>query len=68
MRERRERMGQSGLVDELIVRGTARVREETQATVREVKRAMGLTGAWNRIRRSAERHAKRSEELEQGGR
>ena len=67
MRERRERLGQSGIVDELIVRGTARVREETQAIVHEVRRAMGLTGAWNRIRRSAERHAKRSGTLEHGG-
>ena len=66
MRERRERFGQSGIVDEVIVRGTARVREETQATVREVRRAMGLTGAWNRIRRSAERHAKRPQQPEQG--
>jgi len=68
MRERRERYATPGLVDELIVRGTARVREETQATVREVRRAMGLTGAWNRIRRSAERHAKRPGEPGQDGR
>ena len=60
MRERLERMGRSGLVDELIVSGTARVREETQQTVWEARRAMGLTGVWNRIRRSAERGAKRS--------
>jgi len=64
MRERRDRMGRSGLVDELIVNGTARVREETQATVREVRRAMGLTGAWNRIRRAAERGAKRPSDPE----
>lgn len=66
MRERRERFSRSGLVDELIVRGTARVREETQETVREVRRAMGLTGAWNRIRRAAERSAKRSTEQKPG--
>lgn len=62
MRERRELFSRSGLVDELIVSGTARVREETQQTVREVRRAMGLTGVWNRIRRSAERGAKRTVE------
>jgi len=55
MRERRERYSQPGLVDRLIVNGTERVRLETQATVQEMKKAMGLTGAWNRIRRKAER-------------
>lgn len=57
MRERRARFDQPGLIDELLVRGTARVRTETQATVREVRKAMGLSGAWNRIRRRAERRA-----------
>ena len=56
MRERRERFSEPGLIDRLIVEGTERVREETIATVREMRKAMGLTGAWNRIRRSAERH------------
>lgn len=55
MRERRLRHEGAGIVEELIVRGTARTRQETQATVHEVRRAMGLTGAWNRIRRRAER-------------
>jgi tryptophanyl-tRNA synthetase len=57
MRERRERYAASGLVDQMIVDGTQRVRAETQQTVFAMKKAMGLTGAWNRIRRSAERHA-----------
>ncbi len=56
MRERRERFSESGFVDRLIVEGTERVREEALATVREMKKAMGLTGAFNRIRRSAGRH------------
>lgn len=55
MRERRLRYEGTGIVDDLIERGTARTREETQATVFEVRRAMGLTGAWNRIRRRAGR-------------
>jgi len=55
MRERRERFAEPGLVDRLIVEGTAQVRLETQATVLATKKAMGLTGAWNRIRRKAER-------------
>ena len=56
LRDRRERFSAAGLVDNLIVSGTERVREETRLTVREMKRAMGLAGVWNRIRRSAERH------------
>jgi len=55
MRERRERFSQPGLVDQLIENGTRRVRTETQETVFAMKRAMGLTGAWNRIRRRAAR-------------
>jgi tryptophanyl-tRNA synthetase len=55
MRERRRRHEGTGIVEELIVRGTARTREKTQATLREVRQAMGLSGAWNRIRRRAER-------------
>ncbi|MBA2468098.1 MAG: tryptophan--tRNA ligase [Chloroflexia bacterium] len=55
MRERRERFSKPGLVEQLIEDGTGRVRAETQETVYAMKRAMGLTGAWNRIRRRAER-------------
>jgi len=55
MRERRERSSRPGLVEQLIEDGTGRVRAETQETVYAMKRAMGLTGAWNRIRRRAER-------------
>ena len=58
MRERRERFAEPGFVDALLIAGTERVREETILTVREMKRAMGLAGVWNRIRRSAERHAR----------
>lgn len=56
MRERRIRFSEPGYVDNLIVAGTERVREETALTVREMRKAMGLAGVWNRIRRTAERH------------
>lgn len=59
LRERRERFSTPGLVDDLIVAGTERVREETRLTVREMKKAMGLAGVWNRIRRSSERYQPR---------
>ena len=60
MRERRatyER--QSGLVDEIIVDGTERTRREVQAVTAEVKKAMGITGTYNQLRRKAEQARKR---------
>lgn len=59
IRERRARFAEPGYVDALLVAGTERVREETIFTVREMKRAMGLGGVWNRIRRAAERREQR---------
>jgi tryptophanyl-tRNA synthetase len=51
--------GQSGLVDEVIYQGTLRMREVAAETLREVKKAMGLAGSFNRIARKAEDRAKR---------
>jgi tryptophanyl-tRNA synthetase len=62
MRERRLRYSTSGFAESLIEQGTHRVRAETQDTVMAMKRAMGLTGAWNRIHRRAERYQKREAE------
>lgn len=60
MRERRSVYeAQSGLVDEIIVDGTERTRREVQTVVAEVKRAMGLTGTYNQLRRKAEQARKR---------
>ncbi len=61
MRERRAQYEETGLVEEIIVDGTERVREMTRATLFEMKKAMGLTGVWNRIRRKAEKAAKKRE-------
>jgi len=59
----RERMAyyaaQSGLVDEIIYEGTLRMRQEGAATLREVKRAMGLASTFNRISRKAEKRRKK---------
>jgi tryptophanyl-tRNA synthetase len=56
MHERRAKYEeQSGLVDQLIVEGTARTRKEVQDTVFATRKAMGLTGAFNQLRRKAER-------------
>lgn len=51
---------QKGLVDQLIVEGTARTRKEVQATVIETRKAMGLASAFNSIRRKAERSGRLS--------
>jgi tryptophanyl-tRNA synthetase len=59
MRERRARYSASGFAESLIEQGTHKVRLETQDTVMAMKHAMGLTGAWNRIHRRAERYQKR---------
>jgi len=62
MRERRARYeSESGLVDEIIVEGTERTRREVQQVVFEVRKAMGLTGAYNQLRRKAERARKNRE-------
>jgi tryptophanyl-tRNA synthetase len=50
---------QGGLVDEVIYQGTLRMREVGAQTLREVKKAMGVTSSFNRIARKAEDRAKR---------
>lgn len=53
MRERRTTFDRPGTVEQILVEGTARVREETQRTVLVMRQAMGLAGVWNRIERKA---------------
>ncbi len=48
-----------GLVDEIILDGTMRMRQIAQETLKDVKKAMGLASAWNRISRSAEQRRKK---------
>jgi len=62
IRERRETfIGRSGYVDEVIYEGTLAMREEAQKTLVAAKKAMGLTGIWNRISRKAEDVRKKRE-------
>ena len=62
MRERRASYeARPGLVDEIIVDGTERTRAEVRTVVTEVKKAMGITGAYNQLRRKAEQARKRRE-------
>lgn len=61
-RERRAHYeAQTGFVDELIYEGTLKAREEAKATIIAAKKAMGLTGVWNRISRAAEKRRKKVE-------
>ncbi len=68
IRERRAAIeADSGFVDEVIYQGTLRMREEARDTIMLVKKAMGLTGVWNRISRRAERRRKRIAKREATG-
>ena len=51
---------ETGLIDEIIVAGTERVRDIARETLKEAKQAMGLSAAWNRIMRAAERRRKKA--------
>ncbi len=60
IRERRaEYAARTGYVEDVIWRGTERMREEARVTMDLVYRAMGFRGVWNRIRRKAERYEKK---------
>ena len=60
IRERRSAIeADAGFVDEVIFQGTLRTREVARETIMAAKKAMGLTGVWNRISRRAERRRKR---------
>jgi tryptophanyl-tRNA synthetase len=59
MHERRAEYEESGKLEQILVEGTAKAREETQQTLYAMKKAMGLTGVWNRVRRKAENYEKK---------
>jgi tryptophanyl-tRNA synthetase len=62
VRERRSSYEQrGGFVDEVIYEGTLRMRDEARATLSEARRAMGISGIWNRISRKAEQTRKKRE-------
>jgi len=64
MRERRAHYeADRGFVDHLLVTGTDRARREGQETITAVKKEMGLTGVWNKIRRSDEKRTKEMKSL-----
>lgn len=65
IRERRAKFeSQSGLVDEVIFDGTLKMRQEARETIQLMKKAMGLSGIWNKISRKAETVKKKREKSE----
>lgn len=62
MRERRKRFeAEKGLVEEIIYEGTQKMEAIAGATLKEVRSAMGLSGAWNKISRIARERKKQVE-------
>ncbi len=62
IRERRAAAeARTGFVDEVIYEGTLKMREQQQVTLVAAKKAMGLTGVWNKISRKAEAARKKRE-------
>ena len=54
IREKRKHFAQDkGYVEQVIYEGTLRMQEVSNATVKEVRSAMGLQGGWNKISRIA---------------
>ena len=62
MRERRAGYeAQSGLVERVIYEGTMRADKVGEETLQAMRRAMGLSGMWNRISRRAREAIARDE-------
>ncbi|HEX5136142.1 MAG TPA: tryptophan--tRNA ligase [Planctomycetota bacterium] len=60
IRERyRKYQGDPALVDRILLEGTEKMREVAKATMKDVRSAMGIASAWNRLRKAAERRAKK---------
>jgi tryptophanyl-tRNA synthetase len=58
---RREFDGQPGYVEQVIYEGTLRTQEIANETLAAMKKAMGFTGAWNRISRKARDRMRKAE-------
>ncbi len=64
IRDRRmEFENKKGYVDQVIYDGTIVMREEARKTLTLMKKAMGLSGVWNKISRKAEKTNKDKQEL-----
>ncbi len=62
IRQRRNEFeSRKGYIDEVLYNGTNALRETARETMKEVRKAMGLSSAWNRISRKAEETQKARE-------
>jgi len=67
IRERRAAFeARTGFVDEVIFEGTMKARDEAGKTLLAAKKAMGLTGVWNKISRKAEDARKKRDKAAPG--
>lgn len=67
IRERRQHFAQDkGLVEQIIYEGTLKMIEVSNTTLKEMRSAMGLQGAWNKISRIARERAARNQKSEDG--
>ena len=56
IREKREHFaGKGGYVDEVLFDGTMKMREIARETLKDMKKAMGISGVWNKISRKVEK-------------
>tara|TARA_A100001037_G_scaffold304650_1_gene342123 strand:+ start:621 stop:1682 length:1062 start_codon:yes stop_codon:yes gene_type:complete len=63
IREKRDQIQkQSGYVEHVIYEGTMEMQEIATETLREMRKAMGLNGVWNRISRKGRDYAKKHAE------
>ncbi len=63
MRERRALIeAQPGMVERVLYEGTEKTNREAEETLNEMRRAMGLSGMWNRISRKARKAMEREAE------
>jgi tryptophanyl-tRNA synthetase len=61
VREKREHyLSQSGLIDEIIYKGTLKTREEVKKNVYEMRKAMGFSTVWSKFKKKAEDFNKKS--------
>ncbi|WP_068470819.1 tryptophan--tRNA ligase [Candidatus Protochlamydia phocaeensis] len=58
--KRREYEADKGLVEEIIYEGTEKMNEISQATLKDMRSAMGIGGAWNKISRVARERKKQA--------
>ena len=65
IREKRAKYEEAGYIEEIIYNGTMKAREETKHTLFAMKKAMGLTGVMNRIRRKVEKRQKKQAKKEE---